>query len=93
MTVERYLSVKIKKWRLTLFKTKAAIIVSIILGIILLTLNMTLSLLIDYDTKATNITCFVSDDFTKTMQVRVFLLYIHDSYIRSQFVSNLNRYI
>jgi hypothetical protein len=93
MTVERYLSVKIKKWRLTLFKTKAAIIVSIILGIILLTLNMTLSLLIDYDTKATNITCFVSDDFTKTMQVRLFLLYKYGPYIRSQFISNLNRYI
>ena len=69
MSLERYFSVKIRKWRIVYFKPKTAILISISMGVILFIINMTFVSLINYDTKATNITCYIDDNFTKDMEV------------------------
>jgi hypothetical protein len=77
MTVERYLSIRIIKWRLSYFKTKEAIILSISMGFILSIMNASLVSFIDFDTAKTNITCFVDEQFTRIMQVNKYVVTIY----------------
>ena len=72
MTVERYLSVRIIKWRTSYFKHKHAIILSIVMGLILSIMNTSFVSFIEYDPVKTNITCFISYGFIKTMNVSIF---------------------
>jgi hypothetical protein len=74
MTVERYLSIRIIKWRLSYFKTKEAIILSISMGLFLSIMNASLVSFIDFDTAKTNITCFVDEQFTRIMQVNKYVV-------------------
>ena len=69
MSIERYLSVRIIKWRTSYFKTNGAIFASIAMLIILVIINLSFVLFINYDTAETNITCFVDDVFTHDMEV------------------------
>jgi hypothetical protein len=72
MTVERYLSIRIIKWRSSYFKSKQAVILSIVMGIILIIINGSLVSFIDYDTAKTNITCLISNGNIDTMSVSIF---------------------
>jgi hypothetical protein len=72
MSIERYLSVQILKWRTDYFKSKHAIIVSLTMGLILATINLSFVLNIHYDTEKTNITCFLDDVFSAIMIVSYF---------------------
>jgi hypothetical protein len=69
ISIERYLSLKIKKWRILYFKPIEAFILSIAIGIFICSMNLTLVLFIDYDMKKTNTTCFLSDNFIVSMRV------------------------
>ena len=71
MTVERYLSARIIKWRSSYFKSKQAVILSIVMGIILTIMNASFVSFIDFDTAATNITCLISDGNIETMNVSI----------------------
>ena len=72
MTIERYLSVKIRKWRTKYFKSKTAVIVSISVGLAIIIMNMTFVSLIDYDTATTNITCLTDNYIIQQMTVKLF---------------------
>ena len=72
MTVERYLSVRFKRWRMELFKSKTAAIVSVLIGLILFSINLPLALSINYDAQNPNVTCFTSDFNIIDMQVSFF---------------------
>ncbi len=76
MSMERYLSVQILKWRTDYFKSKHAIIVSLAIGLIISTINLSFVLNIHYDTEKTNITCFFNDVFAAIMIVSYFKMYI-----------------
>ena len=69
MTIDRYLSIRSIKWRTVYFKSKQSIIASISIGLILLTMNASFVLFIDYDTTKTNTTCFSDDVFYKIFTV------------------------
>ena len=69
MSIDRYLSVKIKKWRAQYFKSKTAIILSICVGAAIMIMNLTFVSLISYDSVKSNITCFTHNVFAKQMQV------------------------
>lgn len=71
MSVERFLSVRIIKWRTSYFKTRESVIASIAMLIVLIIMNFSFAAFIDYDTAETNVTCFTSDGFTNVMQVSI----------------------
>ena len=75
MTIERYLSVKIRKWRTKYFKSKTAVIVSISVGLAIIIMNMTFVSLIDYDTATTNITCLTEKHMTYQMKFNFFFIF------------------
>lgn len=68
MSFERYLSVRVIKWRTSYFKTKEAFILSIFTGLILSIINVSFVSLIDYDTN-NNETCLVDDIYSIEMRV------------------------
>jgi hypothetical protein len=74
MTVERYLSIRIIKWRSSYFKSKQAVILSIVMGIILTIINGSFVSFIDYDTATTNITYLISKGNIDTMSVSIFCI-------------------
>ena len=71
MTTDRYLSIRILKWRTVYFKSKQSIILSVSVGLILLIMNVFFVSFIDYDTSRTNVTCFFDDTFAITLKVNV----------------------
>ncbi len=61
MTIERYLCTVIKTWRSSIFKTKQAIITSLVIGFILFAINITFVILIDKTNMSDptfNVTCY-----------------------------------
>jgi hypothetical protein len=68
MSLELFLSVRIRKWRSQYFKPKSALIVSIIAILTIFSLNFGMAVFMVYD-KNPNANCFVSDFYTKSMQV------------------------
>ena len=69
MSIDRYLSVKIKKWRAQYLKSKTAVILSISVGAVIMLMNLTFVSLINYDTAQSNITCFTDNVYISQMQV------------------------
>ena len=71
MSFERFLSIKFIKWR-NYFKTKEAIISSIIMGFTLSIINASFVATINFDMTTSNTTCFVDDEYTSAMEVNKF---------------------
>ena len=69
MSIDRYLSVKLIKWRTEYFKSKTAVKFSICVGVVIMVMNLTFGSLINYDTAKSNITCFTDIAFIKQIKV------------------------
>ena len=75
MTVERYLSTVIRKWRNSMFKPKTAAIVGLSIGFVLFALNTGVSLSISYEesgngtNETDSFSCVLTNNYTLWMWV------------------------